>query len=165
MYDLKRIKQIQVPAVLRTRQAIRLIRLALMVFLVINVIYFSLFKQSGPVLLNTNPRQKYQDYIARLFTKITQDPDRFHMANTGLTEVDIKVPIKKFMNKFENEPESLTNQDMLYYDPRFTIAMYLNEIKHRYVKAGGNSKKVDSNRVEEITLPFNWVDWMDMAIL
>ncbi|RLV88922.1 Uncharacterized protein JA1_005437 [Spathaspora sp. JA1] len=167
MFD-KRTSPVPVPAIFKSRQAIRLGRLILVVLLVINVLYFSLFKQTTPIQINIDPRQQYNQQISKLFGKIFQDPNRYHMASTGLTQVDIKVPIKKFMFQYQQDQDSWTNQDVLYYDPRFTISMYLNEIHRRYVKLSGTTKKkqkVDANKLEPISLPFNWVDWMDMSIL
>ena len=96
-----------------------------------------------------NPSSTFEALVQNKFEKIKQDPDRYHMANTDLTEVEIPFNYKPFSKKYEDE-NSWAKKDILFYDPRFTLSMYLNELKLRnLVKKGKDGPLI---------LHFNWVD-------
>ena len=95
------------------------------------------------------------------------------MVNSKLTQPKTSIEIKKFMKKFEDST-SWINKNELFYDPRFTLSIYLNELKLKYKELSQSNKnnknvfvgnKINSNEVPAISLPFNWVDWMDLTVL
>ena len=69
-----------------------------------------------------------------------------------------------FLPPPENEPQYITwyNNPKLYYEPRLTLAVYLDELKHQLkLHNPGNSKTKD----HMIKLPFSWSDWVDLTML
>lgn len=107
---------------------------------------------------------------------IKKNQDKYYMTDTNLHETKINVPIKQFLRKYESS-ESWINKNELYYDPRFTLSIYLNELYMQYLEmsdeqlidANDNQHliggKINSNELPEISLPFNWVDWIDLTML
>lgn len=117
----------------------------------------------------------FEAAIQKRFRRIKKNKDRYWLAHTDLTITDTSIELKKFLkNKgeltFESE-DSWINQNGLFYDPRFSLSIYLNAIKNKYneehlkgTKADSNSKPL-CNDLETISLPFNWIDWMDLTDL
>mmetsp|Transcript_5678 Transcript_5678/g.6749 ORF Transcript_5678/g.6749 Transcript_5678/m.6749 type:complete len:811 (-) Transcript_5678:9581-12013(-) len=110
-----------------------------------------------------------QRKINKKFAQIEKDKNRFWLAQTGLTETEIDVTIKPFLSTFDDDT-SWKNKNELFYDPRFTLSIYLNEIKQQALsqsdKAATDSYgKIDFKTVNPITLPFSWADWMDLTLL
>ena len=107
------------------------------------------------------------------FEQIRSEPNKYFMVNSKLTQPKTSIEIKKFMKKFEDST-SWINKNELFYDPRFTLSIYLNELKLKYKELSQSNKnnknvfvgnKINSNEVPAISLPFNWVDWMDLTVL
>ncbi|RCK54716.1 Protein MNN4 [Candida viswanathii] len=116
---------------------------------------------------------RFNEQLGQKFNQIKSDPRKYFMVNTELTEPKLKVNIKNFLKKYE-DADSWINKNELFYDPRFTLAVYLNELKLKYKelsKASNDKKnvlvgnKINSNEVPAISLPFNWADWMDLTVL
>lgn len=84
------------------------------------------------------------------------------LTKTDLAKTEVSVDFNQFVGDL-----GWLNKDEIYYDPRFTLTMYLNAIKTKYVDAGGSRKfgKINSNEVLPISLPFHWVDWLDVTML
>ncbi|CAH6723748.1 hypothetical protein CLIB1444_19S01024 [[Candida] jaroonii] len=84
------------------------------------------------------------------------------LTKTDLAKIEVAVDFNQFVGDL-----GWLNKDEIYYDPRFTLTMYLNAIKTKYLDAGGSKMfgKIDSNEVLPISLPFHWVDWLDVTVL
>jgi len=115
---------------------------------------------------NSNHSAEFKQAVKTKFRRVEKDKERFWLANTELTEVDIKVPVQKFLKAYEGE-DSWANVNEFYYDPRFTLSMYLNQIRTEYLKfKPAQKRQLDSNTfLNPIKLPFNWADWMDVTVL
>lgn len=118
---------------------------------------------------NTVGSLSFQRKVNKKFQQIEADKDRFWLAHTGLTETEINIPIKPFLREFE-DGNSWSNNNELFYDPRFTLSIYLNEIKQQAISQADSTNKdihdkVDFKMIKPISLPFNWADWMDLRLL
>ncbi|EGV65592.1 hypothetical protein CANTEDRAFT_101612 [Yamadazyma tenuis ATCC 10573] len=116
----------------------------------------------------------FNNKLRKRFERVRNNKDdRYWLAHTELTEIETYVAIKPFLKNSEYSVEdenSWVNKNELFYDPRFTLSIYLNAIKHKYTQAsiaqGGSLKeKPDLNELTRIELPFNWVDWLDLTSL
>ena len=80
------------------------------------------------------------------------------MTNTDLLETKIKVPIKQFLKKYESA-ESWINKNELYYDPRFTLSIYLNELYMQYQEMS-DEQLIDGNDNQHLmvgkSIPMNY---------
>ena len=106
---------------------------------------------------NTLSIQRMPKHVRNKFKSLKdpQNADRFFMINTDLTEVDITIPV--------NYTTQTYSSNIITYDPRFTLSMYLHELKVQYL---ANARTVDLNEISQpIKLPFDWVDWMDLTLL
>ncbi|CAK9439957.1 uncharacterized protein LODBEIA_P40570 [Lodderomyces beijingensis] len=104
--------------------------------------------------LNIRPISKQLSKKIDLLTQ-PENQRRFFMINSDLTEVDITV--------HRNHTQERAKSNLIYYDPRFTLSVYLHELKIQYLAHG---RTVDLNKLDTpITLPFNWYDWIDLTIL
>lgn len=119
---------------------------------------------------------QFKKLVDAKLNSVKKNQGKYYMTNTDLLETKIKVPIKQFLKKYESA-ESWINKNELYYDPRFTLSIYLNELYMQYQEMSdeqlidGNDNqhliggKINSNELPEISLPFNWVDWIDLTML
>ncbi|ODV77323.1 uncharacterized protein CANTADRAFT_55808 [Suhomyces tanzawaensis NRRL Y-17324] len=159
-----------------SRLPIKTFKLAILVILVVNTLYFAVYYSGDVPLLSINKEEKtttakgssgnLEQKLAKLFKDVEENKDRYWLAHTELTNTDIHLQIKHFLRN--DLTSSWVNRRDLFYDPRFTLSVLSSELKHQYlrtrtVKAG--SIQVDLNKVERPKLPFNWADWMDLTIL
>ncbi|KAG7661163.1 uncharacterized protein J8A68_005336 [[Candida] subhashii] len=105
-------------------------------------------------------RNSFEKSIQKKFREIELNPERFHVAFAQEIEEKLSINLKPFTKSVENE-NSWINQDTLFYDPRFTLSMYLHELKLQYA----NKKREDKGTNEVVVLPFHWADWIDLTIL
>lgn len=110
------------------------------------------------------PNASFDARVRKKFKEVESDPERFWLARTDITEPVVDIQIAAFLKEKEND-NSWSQKPQLFYDPRFTFLMYLNEIKLRYVELDSSEGPVDVSTKEPITLPFNWADWMDLTAL
>lgn len=152
-------------------------KLFLMSLLIVNMMYFAFnrvtenripaFVISQEPSFNYPRRLKsFEKSVEVLFKEVEKNPDQYWVSNTALTEVQIDVPIRPFLAKYEND-DSWASKKELYYDPRFTLSMYLNELRTQYLRTkDAGSRVVDANLyLNTPILPFNWADWMDLTSL
>lgn len=116
---------------------------------------------------------QFSQQVKLKFDQIKLNPSKYFMVNSKITQPKINIPIKPFIKKFEDS-NSWINRNELFYDPRFTLSVYLNELKLKYEelsKSNNENKnvfvgdKINSNEIPTISLPFHWADWMDLTIL
>lgn len=180
---------------LSNRTPQRWIKVLLLAIVVLNVLFFGsdLFykedtlnsiKEQTAASFTLNPFNVFDkglsSQLRSRFAKVEQNADnKYWLAQTGLTETQIDLFIKPFLKdlpdvKVETK-NSWINKNEIYYDPRFTLSIYLNTIKNKYLDAWrsshnpvthkGNELKPNVNTLPPLTLPFNWVDWLDLRDL
>lgn len=94
--------------------------------------------------------------ILHTLNEVTLDAETYPLAHTELTDFEIRINPREFTR------EACKNKPTLFYDPRFTLSVYLNEIKRQYLKK--NPKNL-YEKVDEIEVPFSWQDWIDLTDL
>lgn len=106
---------------------------------------------------------QYNQKLAALLSRVESEKARYWLANTDITEPAVSIPINRFLDSSSN---SWSKKNELFFDPRFTLAVYLNELKEKYVES---SKQKPWGRTlintSPIELPFNWADWIDLTVL
>lgn len=174
---------------IKSRLSLRLAKILVGLLLVINVFVLSFSHFYGYKIIpakfrdfsksfnndNNHPQQpvsntppvassSFEASVKKKFKQVEDDPERFWLAKTDITEPVVDVEISHFLAEKETE-NSWINKPQLFYDPRFTFLMYLNEIKRRYRELDPSEGPVDSNKFDLPKLPFNWADWMDLTVL
>lgn len=97
-----------------------------------------------------------QEKIRSKLNEVISNPLKFWLADTDLTDYKVEIDTSEFL------PEKWTNNRALFYDPRFTLAIYLNEIRAQLLER--NPKNEPSKR-QHIVVPFAWSDWVDLTML
>ncbi|KAG7662085.1 uncharacterized protein J8A68_004347 [[Candida] subhashii] len=92
------------------------------------------------------------DKILYKFNEITVNKEKYWLAHTGLTDYQLKIRIKDFL------PDNWKDKPTIFYDPRFTLAIYISEIKHQLLEN-------ESNNEDSVVVPFAWSDWVDLTML
>ncbi|OBA22037.1 hypothetical protein METBIDRAFT_40019 [Metschnikowia bicuspidata var. bicuspidata NRRL YB-4993] len=85
--------------------------------------------------------------VKKLFAAVASQKDRFWQANSELKHLDVKVQVDNIVA----QDESAGPKD-IFYDPRVTISVYMNELQQI-----GDTPELP-------TLPFHWVDWVDVSM-
>lgn len=111
--------------------------------------------------LFTIPDKPYEelsdsDKILHRFNEITSDKKKYWLAHTDLTDVELAINIKDFLK------ENWEHNPLLFYDPRFTLSIYINEIKNQYLLKNPDNEK---DKIDQIVVPFAWSDWVDLTML
>lgn len=102
-----------------------------------------------------------EEKVAFLLRMVKEDPQRFWLANVNVTSPGMDLPVKDFLRPAEGEV-NYANTPELFYDPRFTLAVYLDEIKTQFrEKNPTNARK----KIDTVTVPFAWSDWVDLTML
>ncbi|KAL6450044.1 MNN4 Protein MNN4 [Candida maltosa Xu316] len=117
---------------------------------------------------------KFNEQLNFKFNQVKNNQQRFANVNTKLSQpTNIKLEIKNHLRVFESG-KSWINKNELFYDPKFTLSVYLNEIRLQYEKLVKQQQpdekyyvagKINSNELPAISLPFNWADWIDLTVL
>lgn len=174
-----------------SRSQIRALKLVLSVLVLVNIAYYVVRLLAPEMALEDMTRQFYNSYdtqmgldphrsqkawsqgkaagsfedaVKLMFAQVESDKERFWLAHTGLTETSVDIVAKRFLPAYAEEDDLYAKRPDLFYDPRFTLAMYLSEMKHQYLQKGvkrGRGRAQSS----PITLPFHWADWMDLTLL
>lgn len=126
----------------------RLIFLSLATVVIINLILIACYQFEGVIneasslfKIDTNRR-----IISLLLNEVETNKTRFWLTNTELQHLDVKIPLSDILPSDDDKQH-------LYWDPRFTMAAYLNELSH--IKETDNTPE----------LPFHWADWIDLTPL
>ena len=94
--------------------------------------------------------------ILHRLNEVTLDKKKYWLAHTELTDVELEINIKEFLK------EHWVSNPTVFYDPRFTLSIYLNEIKNQYLEKNPKNEK---DKGHEIVVPFSWSDWVDLDML
>lgn len=99
--------------------------------------------------------------IAWLLRLVESDKARFWLANTDISQPLVDINPRQFLSE-EDGVFSWANSPKLFYDPRFTLLVYLSEIRHQLQKKNPHNKK---ELDKEIVVLFAWSDWVDLTML
>lgn len=89
--------------------------------------------------------------------------DTYILDNTP-THTKVDVRIQEFLDR--SSPDSWINRNTLYYDPRLTLSLYINEIKAQLLQKNPENKQHDEKYYEHhAVVPFAWQDWVDLTAL
>ncbi|CUM63231.1 uncharacterized protein PRCAT00000802001 [Priceomyces carsonii] len=97
----------------------------------------------------------YSKEIDELLKDVKKNKERYWMVDTKLKDTKLTINPYLFLNESKDE-NAWVNQNTLFYDPRLTLSLYLNYIRTEYKKG---------NLLEDIEVPFNWADWVDLTLL
>lgn len=101
--------------------------------------------------------KNYKQQIERLVEDVRIDKDHKHwLHNTELTHTSVEVNPKDFFSDTDS-PTAWCNKNTLFQDPRVTLALYINQVRHLLSQEGVNPN--------EVLVPFAWSDWVDLTAL
>lgn len=165
-----------------SKTMISLIKRACLILLIVNIIYLSVslvfYERSGDSITSTIKNSIYQpsysefvhldsetgekesltDYskeIQELLKEVGSNKHKYWLTDTDVSNTRLEVNANDFINNSQSE-NAWVNKNEVYYDPRLTLSLYINYIKH-------NSKGQENEKTLE--LPFNWADWVDLSML
>ncbi|KAK6464809.1 LicD family-domain-containing protein [Scheffersomyces coipomensis] len=99
--------------------------------------------------LNTENKIKFK------LNEVATNNEKYWLAHTQLTDYQLEISPDDFLqNKWIDNPA-------LFYDPRFTLSVYIDEIK-RQSQVQNQQPQEDQH---SIVLPFHWSDWVDLTML
>ncbi|EDK40381.2 hypothetical protein PGUG_04479 [Meyerozyma guilliermondii ATCC 6260] len=142
----------------------------------LNVIYFTVYllkSQTGSWdgLINTEPENlnvdleqqtdpqhdghDYEQEIQKLLDEVAENKDNKHwLHNTQLIHTSIDINPQDFLNDTTSK-SAWRNKNTLFFDPRVTLALYLNHIRHQF--------ELPESNQNQISVPFAWSDWIDLT--
>ena len=110
-----------------------------------------------------------------MLREISEDKEKYWLAHTELTDYEIKLHVKDFLY------ENWIGKPVLFYDPRFTLSIYLSELRNQYKRKQMNKSKQgkqdddknnsnnnndeDDDDDDPVVVPFAWSDWVDLTML
>ncbi|CAX44509.1 mannosylphosphorylation of N-linked oligosaccharides effector, putative [Candida dubliniensis CD36] len=88
----------------------------------------------------------------------------YWLANATMEYPSIMLNAADFLPPPATNPQSITwyNNPKLYYEPRLTLAIYLDELKHQLKLHNPHNSKAQDHLIK---LPFSWSDWVDLTML
>lgn len=106
------------------------------------------------------PKQK----ISYLLNKVHENLDnRYWLADTSVENPSVVINPLEFLPPREyNYVETWQNKSELHYEPRFTLAVYLDELKHQLRLHNPTNEKLKDHLIR---MPFAWSDWVDLTML
>ncbi|CAK9438599.1 uncharacterized protein LODBEIA_P28230 [Lodderomyces beijingensis] len=97
--------------------------------------------------------------IAFKLREVSEDKEKYWLGHTELTDYEIRANVKDFLY------ENWIGKPVLFYDPRFTLSIYLSEIRNQFLEKNPENFKLGQGDVNEIILPFAWSDWVNITML
>lgn len=161
------------------------------VLLVMNFVYlmkiYSQERNQIPKKLNLNDKIAYSEHtaydalnstekVSYLLDLVEHDKSRFWLSSTEMTEPELKVDVADFVRGFDEDGvirNNWCNKPTVFYDPRFTLAVYLDEIRNQLAGVHGTANGTANGTVNGTnntangipTVPFDWSDWVDLTLL
>ncbi|KAM9905082.1 hypothetical protein OXX69_007315 [Metschnikowia pulcherrima] len=111
--------------------------------------YFHVFRPSFQLNPTNNaflPSSKFQQKAAKLLRSVHTNKEKFWWTESALQHLEVEIPANKVFAASGSDGNA-----ELFYDPRLTLAVYLDELRRI-----GNS-------AEKPVLPFHWADWADVT--
>lgn len=104
-----------------------------------------------------------QQTILQLLKKVaTNENNEFWLGNSSMEFPSVDLNPKDFLPPQEKGQITWQNNHLLYYEPRFTLAVYLDELRHQFETQNPKNLMDKDNLIE---LPFAWSDWVDLTAL
>lgn len=97
-----------------------------------------------------------RDKILYKLNEVTKNKEEYWLAHTEMSDSVLEIRIEDF------KKHNWADKPALFHDPRFTLSIYLNEIKNQYLTKNPKNEKF---KIHEITVPFSWSDWVDITYL
>ncbi|CAH2354274.1 hypothetical protein CLIB1423_15S02476 [[Candida] railenensis] len=97
-----------------------------------------------------------QQKIQHKLNEVANDKDQYWLAHTELTDYEIQIDPKEFTK------EACKEKAKLFFDPRFTYTVVLNEIQRQFAEKNKNNAR---SKVQAVEIPFAWSDWADLTVL
>ncbi|KAK6457839.1 LicD family-domain-containing protein [Scheffersomyces xylosifermentans] len=114
------------------------------------------FPDDVPYESITDTKQK----ISYLLNKVeANEGDRYWLANTSVKHPSLRINPGDFL---PSDTPNWQNSAELFFDPRFTLSVYLDELKHQLMDRNPKNEK---SRDHLISMPFSWADWVDLTML
>lgn len=83
--------------------------------------------------------------------------------NQGDGNNDNKIMGSVYPNIDPHDPNiNWATKPTLFYDPRLTLSVYIDEIKHQLLQ---HNPKNEKSKDHLISVPFDWSDWVDLTML
>lgn len=95
----------------------------------------------------------FKDKILFKLNEVDFNKDKDWLKSQELTSHKVEVHVNEFTQ------EMWDNNPGLFFDPRFTLSVYLVEIKRQMCENAATRSS------DEIVLPFSWTDWVDLTML
>lgn len=84
--------------------------------------------------------------ISSLLQKVENNPKKYWLSDSELQYLEVEVPYEHVLPTKKSRTDNT-----LWFDPRFTLSVYLNEL-------------IQNNGKEDMpVLPFHWADWIDLT--
>lgn len=104
-----------------------------------------------------------EEKLLHLLRKVEMNKDNeYWLANSTMEFPAVNLDPKSFLEPEKNGQITWKNNPLLYYEPRFTLAVYLDELRYQLETRNPNNEK---NKDDLIKLPFAWSDWVDLTVL
>lgn len=116
----------------------------------------TLAKELYPVPNGVYDELSDADKILAKLNDITLNKEEYWLAHTEMSDTQLEIRIDDFLK------HNWVDNPKLYHDPRFTLAVYISEIKHQYLTKNPQNEKF---KIHEINVPFCWSDWVDITYL
>ncbi|EGW34880.1 uncharacterized protein SPAPADRAFT_145464 [Spathaspora passalidarum NRRL Y-27907] len=115
-----------------------------------------------------DPKKPYhmlntKEKISYLLDKVSKNQNNHYwLANTKIQHSKLKINPRDFLTPEDDSLKTWQNKPDLFYDPRFTLTVYLDELKTQ-LKA--HNPKNEKTKDHLIKMPFSWADWVDLTML
>ncbi|RCK56048.1 Protein MNN4 [Candida viswanathii] len=106
-----------------------------------------------------SPQQKIMSLLRRVQDNKNNE---YWLANTTMEYPAVSLNPGDFLPPHEEGQTTWQNNPLLYYEPRFTLAVYLDELRHQLETLNPENDKDNDHLIK---LPFAWSDWVDLTAL
>ncbi|KAI3403850.2 hypothetical protein KGF56_003280 [Candida oxycetoniae] len=111
-------------------------------------------------LLNTSQK------IAYLLNSVEENQNNHYwLADVTVEQPSVVINPYAYLPPNENLPRKIPtwyDKPGLFYEPRFVLALYLDELKHQLQSKNPKNEKANDHL---IVMPFAWSDWVNLTLL
>ncbi|EDK43427.1 conserved hypothetical protein [Lodderomyces elongisporus NRRL YB-4239] len=101
--------------------------------------------------------------IAYLLDKVRENQDHHYwLADVSVEQPSVEINPRDYLPPTEHHTNTWQNKSELFYEPRFTLALYLDELKHQLQTYNPQNEKQNDHLIR---MPFAWSDWVDLTML
>lgn len=94
--------------------------------------------------------------ILHKLNEVATDKETYWVAHSELADYEIQIDPQEFTR------DACRDKARIFYDPRFTLTVVLDEVRRQYL---AKNRANDKLKVEQIRIPFAWQDWVDLTML